>query len=105
MPQSWNLSNKRCDSRHGEGDSWKIAVNSLCPGHTQGDGGLSNILIMVCGNPALSPLRSLQETQLGAQPCSICKAHSLEADSGLVLAEQCIQEVLFRENWLDLIST
>lgn len=32
MPQSWNLLDKRCDSRHGEGDSWKIAVNSPCLG-------------------------------------------------------------------------
>lgn len=75
MPQSWNLSDKRCDSRHGEGDSWKIAVNSPSPGCAGGDGMLSDI-IMACGNTAQSPRRLSQDTQPCALLCHIYKTHS-----------------------------
>lgn len=104
VPQSGNLSNKWCDSRHGVGDSWKIAVNSPWPGCAQGDGILRDI-IKACGNTAQSPRRPLQDTSPLHILVTFAKPTLLETESVLVLAQCCIQGMPCRVNQLDLIST
>lgn len=102
VPQSRNLSDKRCDSRHGEGDSWKIAVNSPCPGCAQRDG-MPNNIVMACGNIAQSARMLLQDTQPGAL-VAFTKLTLLETDSALVHARSYIREAPCRYNQLNLVS-
>lgn len=85
VPWNWNLSDKRCDSSHGERDSWKIAANSPCLGcawEKQAERHHNGLWKYHCSQ---SPLMLSQNTQPVYFLVTWLKLTLLETESVLVL--------------------